>query len=91
MARQTDLCSKLARPHWNFRDELSVLDGVFLKGNHIIVPKLMRTDVLKQIHEGHLGVSKCRLMARTSVYWPDVNNDISDLVGKCETCQLSPA
>ena len=48
----------------------------------------MRTDVLKQIHEGHLGVSKFRLRARTSVYWPDVNDDISDVVGQCETCQL---
>ena len=54
--RQTDV-SELARPYWNFRDELSVLDGVLLKGNHIIVPKLMRTDVLKQFCEGHLGAS----------------------------------
>ena len=85
--RQTNV-SELARPYWNFRDELNVLDGVFLKGNHIIVPKLIRTDVLKQIHEGHLGVSKCQLRARTSVYGPGVNDDISDLAGQCETCQL---
>ena len=49
----------------------------------------MRSNVLKQIHEGHFGVSKCRLRARTSVHWPGVNDDISDLVGQCETCQLS--
>ena len=34
-------------------------------------------------------VSKCRLRARTSVYWPGINDDISDLVGQCETCQIS--
>ena len=49
----------------------------------------MRTDVLKLIHEGHLGVPKCRLRASTSVYWPGVNEDISDLVWQCEICQLS--
>ena len=65
--RQTD-ASELARPYWNFRDKLSVLDGVFFKGNYIIDPKSMRTDILKQIHEDHLGVSKCRLRARTRVY-----------------------
>ena len=81
--RQTHV-SELARPYWNFRDELSVLDGVLLKGNCIVVPKLMRTDVLKQIHEGHIGVRP-----RTSVYLPGGNEDFSDLVGQCETCQLS--
>ena len=85
--RQT--VSKLARLYWNFRDELSVLDGVLLKGNNIIVLKSVRTDVLKQIHEGHFSVSKCRLRARTSVCWSVLNNDISDLVGQCETCQPS--
>ena len=64
--RQTDV-SELARPYWNFRGECSVLDSVLLTGNCIIVPKAMRTDVLKQIHEGHIGVSKCRLRARPSV------------------------
>ena len=79
MARQTDV-SELARPYWNFRDELSVLDGLLLKGNNITVPKPMRTDVLNQIHEGHLSVSKCRLRAQTSVYWSGINSEIEDIV-----------
>ena len=49
----------------------------------------MITDVLNQIHEGHMGVSKCRLRAWTSVYWPGINSEIEDLVRQCETCQLS--
>ena len=47
----------------------------------------MRTHVLTSMKV--TDVSKCRLRARTSVYWPGVNDDISDLVGQCETCQLS--
>ena len=82
--RWTDV-SELARPYWNFRDKLSVLDGVLLKGNCIIVPKSMRTDVLNHIHEEHMGVSKCRLRAQTSVYWPGINSEIEDIVGLCET------
>ena len=45
MTRQTDVY-ELARPYWNLRDKLSVLDGVLLKGNCIIVKKSLRTDVL---------------------------------------------
>ena len=51
----------------------------------------MRTDVLKQIHEGHLGVSKCRLRAKTSVYWPCMNGEIEDIVGQCEKTLISVA
>ena len=87
MARQTDV-SELARPYWNFRDELSVLDGVLLKGN-CIVSKSVRNDVLSQIHEGHMDMSKCRLRAWTSVYWPSINGEIEDIVRQCEMCQLS--
>ena len=49
----------------------------------------MRTDVLNQIHEGHMGVSKCRLRAWTSVYWLGIYGEIEDIVGQCEICQLS--
>ena len=62
---------------------------MLLNGNHVIVPNSMRTDVLHQIHEGHLGVSKCILGAGTSVYWPGVNSEVEDIVGQCETCQLN--
>ena len=48
----------------------------------------MRYDVLKQIHGGHLGVTKCRLRACTSVYWPGIIEDINNTVGHCEMCQL---
>ena len=53
--KQTEI-SEIAKSYCNFRDELNILDGVVLKGNRI-VPKIVRNDVLKQIHEGHLGVT----------------------------------
>ena len=86
--RKTDV-SQFARSYWNFRDKLSVLDGVLLKGNHIIVPKLMRTDVLNQIHEGHMSASKCRLRTWSSAYWSGINSEIEDIVGQCEMCPLT--
>ena len=85
--KQTKI-SEIVKPYWNFRDKLSILDGVVLKVNRVVVPKLMRNDVLKQIHEGHLGVTKCRLRACTSIYWPGINEDINGMVGHCEMCQL---
>ena len=65
------------------------MDGMLLKGNCITLPKSMRTGVLNQIHEGHLGMSKCRLRAQTSVYWPGIDGDSDDIVRQCEICQLN--
>ena len=36
--------------YWNYRDEVSVVDGLMLKGNRIIIPKTLQPEVLEQIH-----------------------------------------
>ena len=34
------------REYWNFRDELSEMDGFLLKGERLIVPKSMHKEML---------------------------------------------
>lgn len=36
-----DLDSELT-PYWNFRDEISIVEGLLLKGNRIITPEQLR-------------------------------------------------
>ena len=42
---------------------------------------------MEQIHQGHLGTSKCQYRARHCVCWPGINKDIERLVEACPTCQ----
>ena len=44
---------------------------------------------MEQIHEGHLGIEKCMLKARDSLFWPGISNDIRETVEKCGICQAS--
>ena len=37
--------SDFLKPYWNFRDELSILNGIVLKGTRIVIPKAKRTEV----------------------------------------------
>ena len=46
----------------------------------------MRLDVLDKIHQGHLGISKCRERAKQSVWWPGLSNQIQYMVQSCRTC-----
>jgi len=39
------------------------------------------------IHEGHLGIGKCKSMARQCVYWPGINRDIEHVVSSRSICQ----
>ena len=47
-------------PYVIFVDELCVVDGVILKGERVVVPDSMKAQMLTLIHEGHLGIEKCK-------------------------------
>lgn len=80
-------CSPDINEYWNYRADLSEVDDIIYKGSKIIIPKSMRTEMLKQIHKGHLGVEKCKKRAREVMFWPKINQDVSNEVLNCATCQ----
>ncbi|KAK3791994.1 hypothetical protein RRG08_035482 [Elysia crispata] len=76
------------RPYWTFKEEVVQNDNALLmKGSQIIIPKALRKDMLKRIHEGHLGMQMAKQRARESVYWPKMNQQIDWLIQSCSTCQ----
>ena len=60
-----------------------------MKGARLMIPSTLRSKVLEQIHKGHLGIEKCMLKVRDSVFWPGISNDIREAVEKCGICQAS--
>jgi len=54
-------------PYRNFMADLTVADGVLLKGSRVVIPASMRSEVLDLIHEGNLGTAKCKRRARGAV------------------------
>ncbi|GFR64766.1 retrovirus-related Pol polyprotein from transposon 297-like Protein [Elysia marginata] len=77
----------LCRPYWNFRDETCMKDGILMKSSRIIIPKAMRPEILKTLHEPHMGIEKTKLRAREAVFWTNINEDIEDSVKECAICQ----
>ncbi|XP_054864601.1 uncharacterized protein K02A2.6-like [Amphiprion ocellaris] len=74
------------QPYYNIRAELSVVNGLLLRQNRVVIPNSLREDMLKRLHEGHLGIEKCKRRARTAVFWPGINADIEKMVSSCDTC-----
>jgi hypothetical protein len=79
-------CSPDVKPYYHIKEELSIVDGIILKVDKVLVPSLMRRDMLKRIHEGHIGIEKSKVRAREVMYWPHINAEIEDYIAKCSIC-----
>lgn len=57
----------------------------------VLVPKVMRTQVMKLAHDtilaGHLGVRKMTDKILSEFYWPGVKSDIVRYCRSCDLCQ----
>ena len=73
----------LARRYWDFRDELSTADGMFLKGPRLIIPGELQEEYLSRLHEGHLSASKVQENAQQHMYWTGIDADIEDYTKQC--------
>ena len=69
-----------------FCEELTIEDGLTLKGTWIVVPSKQWETIFNQIHDSHLGLQKWKLHVMQSVYWPEINDQLKQLVLSCQLC-----
>ena len=51
--------------------------------SRIIVPKQGREKLLALLHEGHPGICKMKGLARSYVWWPNIDADLEVQVKQC--------
>ena len=74
-------------PYFSFRDELSIQDGLIIRGDRVVIPWNMRAEIKKLLHSTHSGIDACLRRARECIFWPGMTSDISQIVRGCEICQ----
>ena len=77
---------QILHPYRTFCEELTIEDGLVLKGTHIVIPTTKREAILRQIHNSHLGLTKCKLHDKQAVYWPGLNEQLEQLILNCQLC-----
>ena len=75
------------RPYWCMRDKLAVDDDLVVCGHRLVIPSSLRKDVLQSLHASHQGEERTKRRARQVVYWPGVDNDVSNVVRSCKQCR----
>ena len=70
------------KAYFSFRDELSVCNGIILKGHkRIVVPESLRPQVINILHnKAHLGLNKALERAHICMFWPGITDAIKDSV-----------
>ncbi|VDI47523.1 Hypothetical predicted protein [Mytilus galloprovincialis] len=78
----------LAKPYFDFRDEITVQDGILFRGERAIIPRTLRMDMMQRIHSSHIGIGGSLRRAKECLYWPGMHSDITQYIQSCETCQM---
>lgn len=73
-------------PYFQERHNLTVQENLFVRGNRLVIPSQMRKQVLRRLHDGHQGISRCRQRAKMSVWWPGLSSQMADVVTNCLSC-----
>ena len=75
------------KPFFTRKLELSVVYGVILWGNRVVVPSPGRDLLLQELNACHPGIARMKTLARMFVWWPHLDSDIEAFVKKCTICQ----
>ena len=75
--------------YWGKRLELHTERNCVMWGDRVVVPSIIREPALKQLHRLLHGVVRSKRLARLHIWWPNINEQIENMISSCEICQPS--
>lgn len=92
MNRWPSSCAEELKPYYARRSELSLEQGCVTWGSRVVIPDSLRDQVLNLLHEEHPEASRMKMLARSYVWWPGMDQAIEQYVQRCSICQaVQPA
>lgn len=69
------------------RGHLSSSSGLLTYDDRMVIPVIIREEILEHIHIGHQDVTKCRESASLFMWWPGISKEIKAKVESCHFYQ----
>ena len=70
-------------------DIYSLCDNVLLYSERVTIPRTLQKRILKDLHMGHPGTNRMKSLMRSFIYWPSMDQDITNMVKTCKSCALA--
>ncbi|KAK9680476.1 Integrase zinc binding domain [Popillia japonica] len=67
-----------------YKNEISFENNLPFLNDRLIVPKSLVKDMLKLVHESHMGITKTIKRVKCNLYWPNMAQDIENEIRKCK-------
>ncbi|XP_076038001.1 uncharacterized protein LOC143023366 [Oratosquilla oratoria] len=99
-----DIRQSVEKEEKNGREQFITESGVILRRHRtpdkvggdiisqIVVPRAMRRKIVEIAHEltcAHLGISKTKQAISAHFFWPQMSEDIKELINRCVVCQVT--
>ncbi|XP_046858537.1 uncharacterized protein LOC124451985 [Xenia sp. Carnegie-2017] len=90
-ASRNDLPTPL-QEYYQFRHSLYTVDGVIIYRDRVVIPPLLRKNILEVLHSAHQDISSMTSRAEDSVFWPGITSDIAAMRTQCNHCnRMAPS
>lgn len=71
------------KPYFNRCNELNVHQNCVLWGSRVVIPTVLQKHILLLLHNGHSGIVKMKGLARTYVWWLNMDGVIENAAKIC--------
>ena len=68
-------CAEDIHSFFDYRESLTIIDGMVMKNKGIVIPEDLHDDALKVLHRSHMGIVKTKECASTSMFWPKIYSE----------------
>ena len=82
----TNIKQKITVKNEKIPEVFSLCDNVLLYSERVVILKKLQN---RHFHTGHPGINRMKSLMRSYVYWPKIDNDITDIIEKCKGCALA--
>ena len=81
-------CAEDIHSFFNYRESLTIIDGMVMKYKRIVIPESLHNDALKGLDRSCMGIVKTREHASTIMFWPKIYSDIENYLSICHPCMM---
>ena len=81
-------CDEDMRSFYDYRESLTIIDGMVLKDKRIVIPAGPHEQALENLCRSHTGIVKMKERASTSMFWPKIYSDIENYLSTCRPCMI---